>query len=78
MHRLLVTTDVLGGDVAVLPKDAAHHLKVLRPKPGEPVELFDGAGRSRVFRCGASASSPLAAEGEIAFSPKPPSGLTTL
>ena len=76
MHRLLVTTDVLGGDVAVLSKDTAHHLKVLRPKPGEPVELFDGVGRSRVFRCGASASSPLAADGAISVSPKPEFELT--
>ena len=76
MHRLLVATDVLDGDVAVLPKDAAHHLKVLRPKPGETVELFDGAGRSRTFRCGASASSPLAADGEVSSSPKAPYELT--
>ena len=76
MHRLLVTTDVLGGDVAVLSKDTAHHLKVLRPKLGEPVELFDGVGRSRVFRCGASASSPLAADGAISVSPKPEFELT--
>ena len=76
MHRLLVTTDVLGGDVAVLSKDTAHHLKVLRPKPGEPVELFDGVGRSRVFRCGSSASSPLAADGAISVSPKPEFELT--
>ena len=76
MHRLLVTTDILNGDAAILPKEAAHHLKVLRPKPGEPVELFDGAGRSRVFRCGSSASSSLTADGAISVSPKPEFGLT--
>jgi 16S rRNA (uracil1498-N3)-methyltransferase len=76
MHRLLVATDVLNRDTAVLPKDAAHHLKVLRPKPGEAVELFDGAGRSRTFRCGASASSPLVADGEVSLSPRSPYGLT--
>ena len=76
MHRLLVTTDVLNGDTAILPKDAAHHLKVLRPKPGEAVELFDGAGRSRTFKCGASASSPLIADGEVSVSPESPYGLT--
>jgi 16S rRNA (uracil1498-N3)-methyltransferase len=76
MHRLLVATEILEGDSAVLPKDAMHHLKVLRPKPGESIELFDGAGRSRVFRCGSAASAPLAADGEVLFSPKAPFGLT--
>ena len=70
MHRLLVDTGLLESDSVMLPKDAAHHLKVLRPKPGETVELFDGAGRSRVFRCGCSASAPLAADGEISVSPR--------
>ena len=70
MHRLLVTTELLEGDQAILPKDAAHHLKVLRPKPGESIELFDGMGRSRVFRGGASCSAPLAADGEMSVSPK--------
>lgn len=76
MHRLLVSTDVLESESALLPKDAAHHLKVLRPKAGEAVELFDGAGRSRVFRCGASASAPLTADGEVAVASKPSCGLT--
>ena len=76
MHRLLVSTEVLKGCTAILPKDAAHHLKVLRPKAGESVELFDGAGHSRVFRCGSRAAEPLVAEGEIVVSPKPPFGLT--
>ena len=30
MHRLLVEAEALEGDVAVLPKEAARHLKVLR------------------------------------------------
>jgi 16S rRNA (uracil1498-N3)-methyltransferase len=76
MHRLLVAAEVLEGDLAVLPKDAAHHLKVLRPKNGERIELFDGAGRSRVFRCGATASAPLAADGEISVAPKSPFDIT--
>lgn len=76
MHRLLVSAETLEGDLAFLPKDAAHHLKVLRPKPGEKVELFDGAGRSRVFRSGATASAPLEADGEIATSLRPPFGIT--
>lgn len=76
MHRLLVSTEVLEGEFAILPKEAAHHLKVLRPKTGENVELFDGAGRSRVFRCGPTASDPLTAHGEISFSPRPSCSLT--
>jgi 16S rRNA (uracil1498-N3)-methyltransferase len=76
MHRLLVEAEALEGDVAVLPKEAARHLKVLRPKSGEKIELFDGAGRSRVFRCGATASAPLVADGEITLSPKSPFGIT--
>ena len=76
MHRLLVDTGLLESDSVMLPKDAAHHLKVLRPKPGETVELFDGTGRSRVFRCGASASAPLVADGGVSVSPRSPFELT--
>lgn len=60
----------------VLSKDALRHLKVLRPKTGESVELFDGMGHSRVFRCGSTAVDPLVAEGEVAVSPKPSFDLT--
>ena len=49
MHRLLVETELLSSDCPTLPKDAANHLKVLRPKDGEKVELFDGKGKFRVF-----------------------------
>ena len=49
MHRLLVETTLLSEESPVLPKDAANHLKVLRPKAGEEVELFDGKGRWRVY-----------------------------
>ena len=49
MHRLLVETTLLSEESPVLPKDAANHLKVLRPKTGEEVELFDGKGRWRVY-----------------------------
>ena len=54
MHRLLVETDLLDEVSPVLPKDAAKHLKVLRPKDGEEIELFDGKGRSRVFQVSGS------------------------
>ena len=69
MHRLLVPAKTLESDQAVLPSDAAHHLKVVRPKPGETVELFDGAGRSRLYRCGASAAAPLSAAGDLVATP---------
>ena len=49
MHRLLVDGCALGGGTAALPEAARRHLKVLRPKEGEKVELFDGCGRSRRF-----------------------------
>ena len=76
MHRLLVATEVLEGNSAILPKDAARHLKVLRPKNGEEIELFDGVGRSRVFRCGAMVSAPLVADGEISVTKKSPFDIT--
>ncbi len=49
MHRLLVHAEALEREVADLPRDAARHLKVLRPKPGEEIELFDGFGRTRRY-----------------------------
>lgn len=76
MHRLLVTTDMLRGDSAVLPPDPAHHLKVVRPRPGELVELFDGAGHSRQYRVDA-VNMPLTAAGDIAAF-QPPSFHLTL
>ena len=50
MHRLLVETELLDREAPVLPADAARHLKVLRPKDGEEIELFDGKGRCRRFK----------------------------
>ena len=52
MHRLLVETRLLNEDSPVLPADAAKHLKVLRPKDGEAIELFDGKGKWRVYSFG--------------------------
>ena len=76
MHRLLVPTETLKVDSVVLPHDAAHHLKVVRPKPGEIVELFDGAGRSRLYRCGDTAAAPLSVAGELATVPPPAARIT--
>ena len=49
MNRLLVSTATLNEASPTLPKEALCHLKVLRPKPGEVFELFDGQGRWRHY-----------------------------
>ena len=49
MHRLLVDSALLESEVPALPKDAARHLKVLRPEEGEKFELLDGKGAWRVY-----------------------------
>ena len=54
VHRLLVDAATLAQDVATLPREAAHHLRVLRPHEGEVIELFDGAGRTRRYRWSAA------------------------
>jgi len=48
MHRLLVQSRLLSEESPSLPAEAARHLKVIRPRQGEAVELFDGKGGSRV------------------------------
>ena len=61
MHRFLVDSTALDAETPVLPRDAAKHLKVLRPESGERVELFDGHGHWRVYACergGLTAVSP--------------------
>ena len=55
MHRLLVETALLDEESPVLPADAARHLKVLRPKDGEAIELFDGKGTWREYEFRSSA-----------------------
>ena len=71
MHRLLVETKLLNEGSPVLPADAAKHLKVLRPKPGEEIELFDGRGKWRVYgfcaslTSGKDSASPLNAHSNI-------------
>ena len=55
MHRLLVETESLDVASPVLPAEAARHLKVLRPKDGERIELFDGHGKWRVYEFRSSA-----------------------
>ena len=49
MHRLLVDTASLENETPMLSSEAAAHLKVVRPKSGERIELFDGKGRTREY-----------------------------
>lgn len=68
MHRLLVPIETLADDCPVLPPEGARHLKVVRPKAGEVVELFDGRGRVRRFTWD---GTRLAAAGGIVEFPPP-------
>ena len=73
MHRLLVPSETLSLARAMLPPAAARHLKVLRPKSGEQIELFDGQGRMRTYACSADG---LEAVGETRCVPPPSVRLT--
>jgi len=48
MHRLFVETEAIRSSAPCLPQESAAHLKVIRPKEGEEIELFDGAGLTRM------------------------------
>ena len=61
MHRLLASTEELSRERPVLSRGALNHLKVVRPRDGEAVELFDGAGSLRRYTYVADAKSLLAA-----------------
>ena len=65
MHRLLVSAADLGSEEPSLSEGAARHLRVLRPKDGEEVELFDGAGKSRVYRYDAVRRGLVASAGVV-------------
>ena len=67
MHRLPVPFEVLNETVPSLPEAARRHLKVLRPKNGEEIELFDGRGHTR--RCVFSGMGLTAAAGVATFPP---------
>ena len=63
---------MLESDAPALPKDAARHLKVLRPEEGERFELFDGKGAWRVYAHSGgtlSAVGALCREGRAAHPP---------
>lgn len=49
MHRLPADSATLNMECAILTKESAAHLKVLRPKDGEEFELFDGRGSTRTY-----------------------------
>jgi 16S rRNA (uracil1498-N3)-methyltransferase len=76
MHRLLVETEQIFSESAVLAHDEARHLKVLRPKAGEEIELFDGKGRARTFRCSGNVTAPLEAASAVREFPAPSRALT--
>lgn len=64
--RLLAETEILQDANPRLSSAAAKHLKVVRPKDGEDVELFDGKGRTRLYRYRKTAlNSGLEAAGEV-------------
>ena len=77
MHRLLVDKALLGDNSPRLPKEAEQHLKVLRPKAGEKIELFDGEGRTRHYSVSLDGRSFLLnAVDELKASPRPEFALT--
>ena len=73
MHRLLVDTASLESEAPVLSSEAAAHLRVVRPKSGERVELFDGKGRTREYAVTASGRGfVLAVAAPVVEFPRPP------
>ena len=79
MHRLLVETEQLEAASPVLPAEALRHLRVLRPKDGEELELFDGQGRWRVCACRRTAGAPtveIVPTSDVQTLARPPVSLT--
>ena len=74
MHRLLADGALLASGEPSLPRAAERHLKVLRVKAGERVELFDGAGRTRVYAV--APSGGLVAAGPLREHPRRAGGVT--
>ncbi len=68
MHRFLVSNELLKESSPTLPRDAANHLKVVRVKDGEEIELFDGRGSYRRYAYNASRLAPVASANSIAAS----------
>jgi len=64
MHRFFVTPQSIDGDTIVLSGSQAHHLRtVLRIRPGQTIELFDGTGA--VYRTEIIKSTENSVEGRI-------------
>ena len=77
MHRLLVSAEQLSSDSPLLSKEAANHLRVLRPKEGEEIELFDGRGKWRRFYVKSDGRGfAFAAAAPVESAPHPPWTLT--
>ena len=73
MIRLLVETEIIQSVNPSLPPSALKHLKVVRPKDGEEVELFDGKGCTRLYRFRKAAlNSGLEAAEEVMLHEPPP------
>ena len=72
MHRLPVPTAILESGTPALPPDAMRHLKVLRPRQGERIRLFDGAGAFRDYEF---ADGALSAAGGIGHVARPAAGI---
>ena len=70
MHRLLVESAALSLSEPELSPEAARHLKVLRPKSGEAIELFNGRGNYRVYRYDAALKRLVLPEGDNPGGPK--------
>ncbi len=75
MHRLRTETSLLAREEADIGAEARRHLKVLRPKDGEKVELFDGNGKSREYRYVASTGA-LKASGPVVERVRPDGRIT--
>lgn len=71
MHRLMADTAALALERPTLSREAAAHLRVLRPKDGEEIELFDGFGSSRVYRWSCADCALAAAVGAPVRRPRP-------
>jgi 16S rRNA (uracil1498-N3)-methyltransferase len=69
MHRIFADLESVKSDTPILSREAKDHLKVIRPKSGEEIELFDGKGSSRLFVYSNNALVPSA---EVVFRPSPP------
>ena len=61
MHRLPVSRDLLNDDIPPLNHDMRSHIKAVRLKDGEEIELFDGLGHARMYKYSAKDKALLGA-----------------